>query len=483
MNKRLIIFILIICLLFIACTAVYAAGGIYINSSSSYYEGSLGELFAIGSSGTLQLSGDGFFALTANGLEQIITSGNTNPDETFDPNCGLEYIDGEIKIKSNTVKVGLKYYYSSGRDSGVVEAKLENAVGSGYAFGYYDTNRNFVELARTSETQLSMRVTTGSGIGVYSSVSGELLYQVDYTDSKTMLGIMPLSSASDAITWFSGTKYYGGFEYSVLGAGKITVINVVDIEKYVMGVCASEMGKSWPIEALKAQAVAARTYVQKNIMSNTYYTRCGFDVTNDTYCQAYSGCGKLDESIIEAAESTANRYITYKGSFIDALYFSSDGGATEDNVNVNGNNGHPYLQGKEDPYEYLTDSINYLSSWQTVFTPSELAEKLGMSGTVIYVQPGYSQLGNVIRLDITSSSGETRTLLRGSCRTGLGLNSIRYTVSLSADGNYVFDGRGWGHNLGMSQFGAYSMARYFDKNYKDILGFYYTGVGLSYGVM
>lgn len=482
MNKRLIIFLLTISvvLLLLGTTAI-AADTIYINSESGSYDGPLSELYAIGKNGISILGTDEVVALTGSGLASVSSTG-TGEDEKDDSASGLVCTDGEIAVKSNIVKVGLSYYYSANRNSGVAEARLENAVGEGYAFGYYDADRSFVELARTEQTQLSMRVTEGSGIGVYATGADELLYQLPYTDATNMLGILPLSEGEDAITWYSGYKYYGGFEYSVLGGGKITVINVVDIEKYVMGVCGSEMSKSWPLEALKAQAVAARTYVQKSMMNTTYYTRCGFDVTNDTYCQAYSGASKLGDNIIEAVEATENQYITYNGNYIDALYFSSDGGATEDNYNVNGNNAHPYLKGVIDPYESMTDSINSMSSWSVVFTPDQLAEKLELND-VIDVKTTYSDMGNVVKIVFTSSNGESSSFTRGSCRTGLGLYSIRYTVSTDASGNFVFEGSGWGHNLGMSQFGAYSMAKYFDKTYKEILGFYYTGVGLSYGVI
>ncbi len=479
MNKKVIIILLTIVLTLLVISSVaFAAGSVYINTASDAYDGPLSKLYAIGRDGVALLNGNDVYALSAEGLVSV-SGGEDDADD--DADSGLVYTDGEIVVKSNIVKVGLNYYYSANRDSGLVEARLENEVGHGFAFGYYDSARTFNELARTDITRLSMRVTSGSGIGAYDTDTGELIYSQDYTDAANMLAILPLCDAGEAVTWFSGYKYYGGFEYAVLGADKITVINVVDIEKYVMGVCGSEMSDAWPIEALKAQAVAARTYVQKNIMNTTYYSRCGFDVTNDTYCQAYSGCSKIGENIIAAVEETANCYITYNGALIDALYFSSDGGATEDNYNVNGNKAHPYLKGKLDPYEGMTDSFNYLSSWTVTFTPLELGEKLGI-GSVVSIQPTFSDVGNVIKLVVTSVSGETRTLLRGGCRTSLGLNSIRYTVSTNAYGEIVFEGRGWGHNLGMSQYGAYSMAKYYEKSYKEILGFYYTDVGLSYGV-
>ena len=297
-----------------------------------------------------------------------------------------------------------------------------------------------------------------------------------------MLAIMPLSENGEAVTWFAQNKYYGGFEYLVLGEGKITVINVVDIEKYVMGVCAMEMNESWPLEALKAQAVAARTYVQKNMQNTIYFTRCGFDVTNDTYCQAYRGCTNVGSSIREAVTVTENLYLCYSGGFVDALYSSSDGGATEDNFNVNGNNNHPYLKGVMDIYEASTDSLNFMSSWSVEYSARELSDKLKLSSEVIEISTSLSETGNVIKVEFTAADGSRKVIEKGSCRTALGLNSIRYSVEKDDNGNFVFNGRGWGHSLGMSQYGAYGMAKYYNKTYKDILGFYYTDVGLSYGI-
>lgn len=448
---------------------------IFVNFANSPLNGVISASYAVGAGGTALIGTDNVYALTANGL-QPLSSVN------FNGGGGLVSDNGTVRIKSNMIKVGLKYYYSTFRDSGMTAANLQNEVGSGYAFGYYDSDRLFRELARTTETRITMKVTSGTGIGVYVTGTDTLLYSVDSTGPGNALAVLPLCDPGEAVTWFSGNKYYGGFEYAVLGAGKISVINVVDIEKYAMGVCASEMNERWPLEALKAQATAARTYAQKSIKSTVYFYSCGFDVTADTYCQAYSGCTNVGEVITRAVTETENQYITYNGSLIDALYFSSDGGATESNENVNGNSDHPYLVGVIDPYEARVASINGFSSWSVEMTPQQLGAKVGLSD-VAEVFVTNSPTGNVIALELVSSSGETASIAQDSCRTKLGLYSIRYTVSKNDDGNYVFDGSGWGHDLGMSQFGAYSMAEYYNKSYKDILGFYYTGVSLSYGVI
>ena len=89
----------------------------------------------------------------------------------------------------------------------------------------------------------------------------------------------------------------------------------------------------------------------------------------------------------------------------------------------------------------------------------------------------------MIKLEFISDTGQKAVIIRDSCRTVLGLKNIRYSVSKDNSGNYVFRGSGFGHNLGMSQWGAYAMANYYNKNYKEILGFYYTKVGLSFGIV
>ncbi len=476
MSKRYLIIILVLVLaLFVLSGIGLASDPIYINSADGVFDGALSSLYAIGGEGTALIFGDSAWALTGSGLAML----GRQPDDDIG-SSGLEYADGSIAIKSNVVKVGLKYYYSSSRNSSLEKANLENAVGSGYAFGYFDADRIFHELDRTEQTKITMRITSGTSIGIYITGTDSILYEHEDSSIENMLAVMPLSSAGDAVTWFSGYKYYGGFEYVILGGG-VNVINVVDLEKYVMGVCASEMNDSWPLEALKAQAVCARTYAQKLIGSSVYLGRCGFDLTNDTYCQAYSGCSNVGLNIQAAVLATANQYITYKGSLIDALYFSSDGGATESNVNVNGNDYHPYLMGKLDPYEAMSNFINPYSSWKTELTPAVLGGKVGLN-KIVSVVPTLSATGNVIKLELTDINGNTAVLERDACRTRLGMFSLRYSVSVKENGNFLFTGSGWGHSLGMSQYGAYSMARYYELTYKDILGFYYTGVGLSYGV-
>ena len=113
-------------------------------------------------------------------------------------------------------------------------------------------------------------------------------------------------------------------------------------------------------------------------------------------------------------------------------------------------------------------------------TPAQLGSKVGL-GPIQSVTATTSRTGNVIQLDFVSTSGQRATLTRDNCRTRLNLKNIHYEISRDDNNNFVFEGSGFGHNAGMSQWGAYAMANYHAKDYRFILGFYYTDVELCNG--
>ena len=473
MKKQVFGYILIM-LAFLVCAVVFtgATGDWFVNDSSNVLPQFFDGVYAVGKDGTERLSRDKVFALSAGGLYPLGAADSSGGG-------GLRYDDGVIAVRDDHVKVGLAYYYSSSRDSSLDSASLSNASGQGFLVGNYDVDGVFTEILTAASSDLILKAAPGNTVELYSG--GSLLLSYDSTGRDNYLVVRALSSEDEEapLTIFSQRKYYGDFCFAVLGNGKLTVVNNVDLEHYVMGVCACEMVESWPVEALKAQAVAARTYAQKMLRNSVYYYTCGFDVTDDTYCQAYLGHTNVGNHITEAAISTENQYLTYNGNLIDALYSAADGGATESNFNVFGNNSHPYLVGIVDPYEISATENPYLD-WEVTMTPTALGNKVGI-GPVKDAVLTYSDVGNVIKIELISESGQSAVLIRDSCRTVLGLKNIRFGVEKDDYGNFVFNGSGFGHNLGMSQWGAYAMAKHFGKDYKDILGFYYTGVGLSYG--
>lgn len=408
--------------------------------------------------------------------------------------------------------------------------------------------------------------TSSYAVNVTRTGTAEILFQFDGGDDLA-LGVMPDVTGADTVrTWFKGYRYYGGFRYERIGGGALTVVNIVDLETYIKGVVPYEMSSSWPLEALKVQAVCARSYAYINIHSGKH-TSYHFDVCNTTDCQAYYGAGtnsssyQATERTDQAVDETAGEYAWYDGQVIEAFYSSSHGGASESVYNVWGTSleQYPYLCGVEDPYEADMASKNSYSSWTVSYTSSELAQRLenygyDASSGIESLTLTYSDLGNVIQVRVNYRDGGSDTIRPSSMRSVFGISSIRFTVNgqaassgsgttsssgggLTANGStsldsqgtytvisgsgslsqagldglyaisgsgsitpaedaasgggsgtdtptgtqvtvsgssYSFQGSGNGHQLGLSQYGAWAMAeRGF--TYDEIIEFYYPG--------
>lgn len=264
--------------------------------------------------------------------------------------------------------------------------------------------------------------------------STEILYEFDYGGSQS-LGVMPQAGRREkAETWFKGYKYNGGFEYVRPDGGNLRVINVVDLEDYVKGVVPYEMNGDWPLAALEAQAVCARTFACRNTKHASY----DFDVCSAVCCQVYNGVNTATDRSNEAVDNTEGVCIWYDGELIEAVYHSSDGGATEDAKNVWGGD-VPYLQGKKDPYESLISIPNY--SYTVTYTPAELTWVLQNSGyTIGTVADVYvaerTALGNVSKVVFTDTSGKTLTVTGQACSNafysttyGKNVRSLNFTIS------------------------------------------------------
>ena len=338
----------------------------------------------------------------------------------------------------DVVKVGLRY-----GSSVMSSANLENDEGSGYEFGYFDDDRTFVSLGETDETTITMEPARRGGIQVVITGTDHVLWETE----EDALAVMPMGR--DPVTWFRGNRYRGGFEYTVSGDG-LQVVNVVDLEDYVKGVLPYEMSGDWELEALKAQAVCARTFA---CLTTKHLSAYGFDVCNTSDCQVYNGVGEATTATDRAVEETEGECLYYDGELAQAYYHSSDGGATEDAENVWGTD-IPYLQGKEDPYESRISIPDY--SWTVTYTWDELTWVLQNSGydigTVVdaYVSE-YTDLGNVYAVTFVDSRGRTLTRTGDDARlafysTTLGKNvpSLRFTISggTGGSGGYAVNSAG-----------------------------------------
>lgn len=255
-----------------------------------------------------------------------------------------------------------------------------------------------------------------------------------------------------------------------------TVVSM-ELEEYVAGVVLGEMPSAFQMEALKAQAVAARTYALSVCGGGRHdgavciqYSCCQTYLAPEAYLAA-GGTQEAVDKIREAVEETAGQVLTYNGKLITATYFSCSGGNTEDAAAVWGSD-VPYLQSVESPGEEF--AVVYAD--RILFTPENFQLALGVRledppeswfGEVVYTEGG-----GVYLMEIGGVNYRGTTL-----RTLLGLRSTVFTVKW--EGELVcIETRGYGHRVGMSQYGAEAMALS-GSSYEEILRHYYLGAEIS----
>lgn len=520
-------------------------------------------------------------------------------------------------VTNDTVKVGLRY-----GSSAMFSANLENAVGSGYTFGWYDEDRSFHDLGETEETTISM---TAAGTiyldssGNYSASSGsrtlgpwhaqidgfdsyedaldeaqawnggypawidgefavrvgcyesrdeaedmaaecggdavksgstgvmvtvtrttQVLFEFDCGGARN-LGVQPDGGSRSAVTWFKGYKYQGGFEYPRVTGGNLNVINVVDLESYVQGVLPYEMSGSWPLEALKAQAVCARTYAALQVLG-TAYEMYHADVDDTTDCQVYLP-ENANAAATEAVYATAGQILTWQGMIASIYYFSTSCGYTT-GLEVWQQEALPYLgvhslvqnEGMgssadiflRDGQVTAYDSESRFFRWRAVLQLAGNEQKLRHAlqtaashrdGKVVLTDGAGVQTENLtsfgtladLGIDARSESGcvtdlrltfengiahvynenAIRNILWSICTTLTDKNgnsahnfhmlpSAFFSVDTEEHGIYVLYGGGLGHGIGMSQYGADGMAKS-GKGYVEILGTFFPGTELYTG--
>ena len=176
-----------------------------------------------------------------------------------------------------------------------------------------------------------------------------------------------------------------------------------------------------------------------------------------------------------AADSTAGQFVRYHGQLCEVYYFSSDGGFTEDGANIFGFD-QPYLVGKTDPFEPALDfAVMRWNRWRSGDWIADQLQKKGYEiGSVVKLEPTYSELGNVIGMRYIDAQGNCADLQTRDAYTILLLDSACFTVEPEDEG-FRFTGKGWGHNCGMSQWGAHAMASVYGMTAEEIIGFYFTG--------
>lgn len=257
-------------------------------------------------------------------------------------------------------------------------------------------------------------------------------------------------------------------------------VTEMDMDTYLAGVVLAEMPATFEMEALKAQAVVARTYAQKAYTTGGKHgdnSVCG----TPSCCQAYisqgvylekGGTQENVERIKTAVASTSGSVLTYEGELIEATYFSCSGGTTEDAAAVWGTD-FPYLRSVESPGE--EDAVYYTDT--AVFSLEEFQSALGIT----LEEGSENWFGGVTY----TNGGGVETMVIGGrefrgteLRTLLGLRSTAFTMTAEGEGITVAT-RGYGHRVGMSQYGADAMA-VTGSSFEEILAYYYQGTELTW---
>ena len=276
-------------------------------------------------------------------------------------------------------------------------------------------------------------------------------------------------------------------EYSTIKLLHTNTLEVEEIalDEYLYGVVSAEMPASYELEALKAQAVVARTYTVYKTKNGSKHENA--DICDDSNCcQAW--ISKEDrfskwneeeqdlnwEKIVTAVNNTKGEIITYEGEPINAFFHSNSGGVTETAENVWGGTNYPYLQIVETAGE---DAYNQYSS-EVILTKDELVEKIRFYHSDIKID--FTKEDEIKILEYTDS-GRVKTIKFGNIeisgtetRQILRLKSTMFTIETN-DKNIIFKVTGYGHGVGLSQTGADSMAK-MGSNYEDIIKHYYIGV-------
>lgn len=267
--------------------------------------------------------------------------------------------------------------------------------------------------------------------------------------------------------WIGGRWYRGRTQLVPTSKG-MTAVNHVDLEQYLYSVLGAEMSPNWPQEALKAQAVAARTFaLHKTATSgNSVY-----DVGDTTQWQVYKGLESEGQGTHLAVNATAGQVITYNGQPILAVFHSSSGGHTE-NVEDIWSQPLAYLRGVAD---YDIGAPVY--QWTQDFSRTELSRKISGVGSVTSMTPERTTpQGRIVTMSVKGTGG-TKRLSGADLRKALGLKSTLFVVNSTGNG-FQINGRGYGHGLGLSQWGAHNLAQQ-GTNYQQILSHYYQNATLS----
>ena len=285
-----------------------------------------------------------------------------------------------------------------------------------------------------------------------------------------------LSFSASSAVYVNNKPYRGLLELSVADKG-ILVVNQLPLEEYLVGLINCEISSAWPIEAVKSQAIIARTYAlnRKNSRMNAPY-----HLESSVIDQVYNGILIEDNRARRAVLETSGEVLTFGGEIMQAFYHSSCGGQTEDSENVWGAS-LSYLKGVECQYCLTSPSG---TAWECKLSLKELEERLRLGGHKVSglydIKPGPLNLrGRLANVSLLAAKGSV-TITGDQFRKAVGYGVIKSTRFIMKNNNneITFSGSGNGHGVGLCQWG--SKQRALDGfTSGEILAYYYPGTQLK----
>ncbi|HLJ83428.1 MAG TPA: SpoIID/LytB domain-containing protein [Candidatus Eremiobacteraceae bacterium] len=274
----------------------------------------------------------------------------------------------------------------------------------------------------------------------------------------------------------NGAPYRGSIVVQLDPDGALTVVDFVDLEQYLYGVVGSEMPASWPTAALEAQAIVARTYAVGRLGIRD---DVGYDLVAGDQDQAYGGVDSESPSTILAADATRGEILVYGGQIVHTYYSADDGGFTADGSALS--DPQPYLKAKPDPYALGSPD----NEWSATIPAADLAQSVDAYytnvGDVTGIESGPTdESGRLESISIFGTLGSA-TLSGFDFRRLAGRRTVRSTriSAVALEGSRIrVSGSGFGHGVGLSQWGARSMAAS-GIDCLGILRFYYSGTALT----
>ncbi len=325
------------------------------------------------------------------------------------------------------------------------------------------------------DDQRAVSIKSSSHLVIAGSPSGGLEKTLRFTPASVGGGPVRIRS-TDAFTQVNGKRYRGWVEIRKKRNGLLLVVNDLDLEEYLRGVIAAEVPPDWEPEALKAQAVASRTYA---LYEKRTAGKRPYHILATVTSQVYNGVSGEQVNAVRAVKETRDLILTYQGRVIPAFYHANCGGHTE-NASLLWGIDAPYLKGVDcECQDIVKDGL-----WEKRVSVSHVSSALRRHGfriddisdlSIADITPA----GRIRNVTIRSARGITAVPAE-TLRAVLGnteIPSVFFELELS-EGEAVFSGRGRGHGVGLCQWGAKEMAGR-GQGFKSILSHYYPGAVLE----